>query len=113
MRTSSKAARSGTRVWSGALLRIAALAAFALLATEAGAVSERVKKACERDYQKFCPSYEVGTSELRNCMASKRRALSAVPRCARRRGRSAATFEEALSRTSRRNRSGREQGSEP
>jgi hypothetical protein len=76
MPTSSKAARCGAPVGSGALLWIAALGAFALLATEAAAVSERVKRACERDYKRFCPSYTVGSSELRSCMSSKRRALS-------------------------------------
>ncbi len=76
MPTTFKAARNRARVGCGVLVGAAMLGALALFAGEAGAVSERVKKACERDYKRFCPSYAVGSSELRSCMSSKRRALS-------------------------------------
>ena len=43
---------------------------------EAAAVSERVKQACKGDYFQFCPSYQVGTTALRQCMRSQGRNLS-------------------------------------
>jgi adenylate kinase len=73
--------KNGSRVRRAALLAGVACATLALTAASAGAVSQRVEKACEKDYYKFCPSYSVGTPELRDCIAktAKRRALS--PRC--------------------------------
>jgi hypothetical protein len=64
-----------------ALVAGLALLLLGLAPVAAGAVSQRVKNACEKDYLKFCPSYEVDTPQLTNCMAQagKRRALS--PRC--------------------------------
>ncbi len=56
-----------------------ALAAFALGAAPAGAVSDRVKNSCSNDYFKFCPSHAVGSASLRQCMRQVGRRLS--PRC--------------------------------
>ena len=56
-----------------------ALAALALSAGTAGAVSDRVKNACSNDYYKFCPSHAVGSSSLRACMRQVGRGLA--PRC--------------------------------
>jgi hypothetical protein len=80
MSSPSIAARSGN-AWRLAMAALLACAGLSLLAAEAGAVSDRVKNACEKDYYRFCPSYEVGTPQLKNCMAQagKRRALT--PRC--------------------------------
>lgn len=40
-------------------------------------VTERVKKACKSDYYRHCPSYAIGTPQLRTCMtkAGKRKQL--------------------------------------
>ena len=35
-----------------------------------------VNAACKNDYFKFCPSYEVNTTELRQCMRSMEKRLS-------------------------------------
>lgn len=56
-----------------------ALAALALSAGTAGAVTERVKNACSKDYHKFCPSHAVGSTSLRACMRQVGRGLA--PRC--------------------------------
>ncbi len=54
----------------------AALAAIAVSASSAGAVTEKVKNACFNDYSKFCPAYAVGSPALRQCMRSAGRKLS-------------------------------------
>jgi hypothetical protein len=56
-----------------------ALAAFALGAGTAGAVSDRVRTSCSNDYFKFCPSHAVGSASLRQCMRQVGSRLS--PRC--------------------------------
>jgi hypothetical protein len=58
---------------------VAAAAAVALSAanTGAGAVTDRVRASCQSDYYKFCPAYSVGTPELRQCMRSVGKRLSA------------------------------------
>lgn len=58
-----------------------ALSAFASLGfgALANAVSARVENACANDYSRFCPSYAVGSSQLRQCMRAAGRKLS--PRC--------------------------------
>jgi hypothetical protein len=58
-----------------------AIATFALLASEAGAVSSRVRSACQKDYYRFCPKYEVGTPQLKNCMSQAGRRRALTPRC--------------------------------
>ena len=81
MSTLSVAGMSGLSARRVAVAAAAVLGAIALIPVEAGAVSERVRKACKDDYFRFCPSYEVGTPQLRTCIsqAGKRRALT--PRC--------------------------------
>ena len=54
-----------------------ALAALALGTGSAGAVSDKVKNACQSDYYKFCPSHPVGSTTLRQCMRSVGKRLSA------------------------------------
>jgi len=39
-----------------------------LSASQAGAVSLAVKRACLGDYLSYCSSYSVGSGELRQCM---------------------------------------------
>jgi hypothetical protein len=65
----------------GAVAATVALATFALLADEAGAVSSNVRSACKKDYYRFCPKYEVGTPQLKNCMAQAGRRGKLTPRC--------------------------------
>lgn len=49
-----------------------AVAALAALGTAgaASAYSGRVKAACKTDFYRFCPSYKVGSPQLRACMRS-------------------------------------------
>lgn len=60
----------------GALVAISTLAAFAVAAGPAHAVSAKVKKACVGDYKRLCPSYKVGSSALRACMEAKQAEIS-------------------------------------
>lgn len=41
-------------------------------------VSDAVKVACSSDYKRFCKSYKIGTSKLRQCMRANGRKLSRV-----------------------------------
>lgn len=54
-----------------------------MTAVEAGAVSKRVEKACTGDYLQFCPQYNEGTPQLRNCMTQAGKHGSLSPRCLR------------------------------
>lgn len=56
-----------------------ALSAALAAASAASAASPRVERACKNDYFQFCPSYEVGSAGLRNCMRQAGKRLS--PRC--------------------------------
>ncbi len=51
----------------------ASLAIFAftllLLPATAGAVTERMKRDCRSDYNRYCKKYELGTEGLRACMS--------------------------------------------
>ena len=40
------------------------------------AVSSATQRSCKSDYKKLCPSYKVGSSELRYCMESQARSIS-------------------------------------
>ena len=54
-------------------------ATLCLLATEATAVSQAVKNACENDYMDHCATHEVGSESLRQCMRKAGEKLT--PRC--------------------------------
>ena len=44
----------------------------AILAPPASAaINDRVRKACIADYKRLCPSYKVGSPQLRTCMEAK------------------------------------------
>ncbi len=43
------------------------------------AYPQYVKSACKSDFRKFCPKYDIDSSNLRQCMRSVARQLS--PRC--------------------------------
>ena len=45
-------------------------------AAPAFAVSAQVKKACRGDYKRLCPSYKVGSPQLRACMEAKQAEIS-------------------------------------
>ena len=55
------------------------LAVFGLAATDASAVSGRVKLACARDYYAHCSKFSPNSPEVRACMRSVGDGLS--PRC--------------------------------
>jgi hypothetical protein len=65
----------------GAVAATVALATLSLLAVDAGAVSSSVRSACKKDYYRFCPKYDVGTPQLKNCMAQAGRRHALTPRC--------------------------------
>lgn len=46
------------------------LVAIFFVTTQAAAYSSSVKRACKSDFYRFCPSYKVGSTKLRNCMRS-------------------------------------------
>jgi hypothetical protein len=50
---------------------IVALCAFVLvsLTSAAGAVTERQKRDCKADYNRYCKKYEIGSEGLRACMS--------------------------------------------
>jgi hypothetical protein len=64
---------------SGALTAAAVAMVAGLWATEAGAVSLRVKLACSSDYHALCSQYDSGSPEVRACMRAAGDRLS--PRC--------------------------------
>jgi hypothetical protein len=53
-----------------------ALAGLALATTDASAQSQRVKNACNSDYNQFCPAYPIGSAQLRQCMRANGKKLS-------------------------------------
>jgi hypothetical protein len=64
------------RKFETALLSAALIAGAGLLATPAGAYSQKVTKACATDYQNFCSQYEPDSTELRRCFESNRKGLT-------------------------------------
>lgn len=64
---------------AGLCLGLSAAALLALSLAPGGtafAQSARVKSACSGDYGRFCPSYPVGSAQLRQCMRSHGKSLS-------------------------------------
>jgi hypothetical protein len=57
-----------TRTYRSTLAAALGLGVVALSASQAGAVSAAVKMACAADYFSYCSSYQVGSSQLRQCM---------------------------------------------
>jgi hypothetical protein len=56
---------------------VALAVGFVAMALPASAViNDRVKRSCKGDYQRLCPSYKVGSSQLRACMESKQSSIS-------------------------------------
>lgn len=65
------------RMAPGLMLALMTLGGAALVAaTPADAQSARVRSACSSDYHTFCPSYAVGSTQLRSCMRSAGKRLS-------------------------------------
>lgn len=69
MRTGSRLAGVGAAV-------ALAFAGLMVSAGTADAVSAKVRKACAADYKRLCPSYKVGSTQLRACMESMARDIS-------------------------------------
>src|SRR6185437_16750889 len=63
--------------WPGALIVAAAALACSVCATEAGAVSLRVKLACSSDYHALCSQYASDSPQVRQCMRAAGEKLSA------------------------------------
>ncbi len=68
--TSAKHAVHGTSA------AIAIIGALAVLPVSAHAQSAAVRSACASDYGRFCPSYAVGSPQLRSCMRGIGKRLS-------------------------------------
>ena len=62
--------RVKSQTYRSALAAVVALAALALPNAQAFAVSGSVMNACAGDYLTYCSSYEVGSSQVRQCMRS-------------------------------------------
>ncbi len=60
---------------------VAAIVTSSSLVTPAFAVSSATQNACRIDYKKLCPSYKLGSSDLRYCMESQAHSIS--ERCIR------------------------------
>jgi hypothetical protein len=52
------------------------VAALILLPAVAGAVTERQKRDCKADYDRYCSAYAVGSEGLRACMSRSAKKLS-------------------------------------
>jgi hypothetical protein len=76
-----RAARGRSRFASLGVIGAIAAASLAMVVTEAAAVSKRVEKSCTGDYLQFCPQYDEGTPQLRNCMSQAGKRGSLSPRC--------------------------------
>jgi hypothetical protein len=59
-------------------MTLAFVAAVALGATQALAISKKVERDCAGDYQNFCSQYAPGTVQLRDCFESNRKGLSQI-----------------------------------
>lgn len=73
MTKSSTATKNSSR---SALALAVVLATFGLAATEASAVSLRVKMACASDYYAHCSQHAVGSPGVRQCMRTNGPKLS-------------------------------------
>jgi hypothetical protein len=52
------------------------MALFVLPLSQAEAVTDRVRKACNQDYLSFCSAHQVGSEGLRQCMRKADKKLS-------------------------------------
>jgi hypothetical protein len=52
--------------------------AFILLPAVAAPITEREKRDCRGDYQRYCKAYPLGSEALRACMSRSRKKLSNV-----------------------------------
>ena len=59
---------------------IAAILGVGFAAPAGAAITEKVKRACTGDYKRLCPSYKVGSNQLRACMEAKHGDLSSTCR---------------------------------
>ncbi len=59
------------------MIRSALTVGFVVLScSQALAVSNAVKQACQDDYMTLCSQHEVGTQELKSCMRANKKQLS-------------------------------------
>jgi hypothetical protein len=64
--------------YAGTVLAVAASIGI-LLSASADAVTDRQKRACKADYNRYCKQYKLGTEGLRACMS--RNILKVSNRC--------------------------------
>ena len=57
---------------------LAIAVAVGIAPSPAQAVSTKVEKAYKGDYKRLCPSYKVGSSQLRACMEAKQADISSA-----------------------------------
>ena len=53
-----------------------AIGSAAIVSPAAAVINDKVKRACKGDYQRLCPSYKVGSNQLRACMEAKQNDIS-------------------------------------
>ena len=70
--------RSTSRLTRRAVAGALTLAGLALVSGGSAAIAQdsRVRSACSGDYHRFCPSYQVGSAQLRSCMRQAGKRLS-------------------------------------
>ena len=67
---------SRTTAGAIALAMIPLIAVTSAAAPASAAITAKVKKACAGDYKRLCPSYKVGSAQLRACMEAKQFEIS-------------------------------------
>ena len=74
---SSPIARAATSIaMRGAMMTVMLIGLGGSLTQPAAALDDKVKRACKGDYHRLCPSYKVGSSQLRACMEAKQNDIS-------------------------------------
>lgn len=77
-------ARGPDRAFGFIIVTVSMLTVLAVFLVSIGTanavITKKVQAACKKDYYRHCPSYSIGTPELRTCMtkAGKRRQLRSV-----------------------------------
>ena len=70
MSTMKNAGGAAQSVSRRVVVGLTSIAVAVSVTASAPAYAASVHAACKTDYQKFCPSYKVGSSQLRACMRS-------------------------------------------
>jgi hypothetical protein len=79
--TAARAQDRASAFWLVAVSALTLLVGLMIAMSSANAVvTKKVQAACKKDYYRHCPSYSIGTPQLRTCMtkAGKRKQLRGV-----------------------------------